>query len=964
MNFPRVALDFSQLHHEVAAGRRVTIVTPNRRLAVYLKGQYDSAQRDAGRLAWDAADILPLQAYIERMWRALAMRQPAPVPQLLSAMQCQFAWEEVVRASEDRAGLLSVPQAARQALAAWQLAHAWQLLSPLRHFAVHEDVRIFISWMQKYQAACREKNWIDSVSSPDAVAGMLADISTSVPSVLPEQLFIAGFDLVTPQQLNFFSACASAGVNVQVATPGNAVADATVRRIEFADEDDELRRCAAWARHRVIAAPGSRVAIVVPDLAGKRSAISRALMDALLPQDRAQVDNNGERGARLFNISLGRPLSDYGLVNDALALIEFSLNRPLPFPQVSALLRSPYIAHADSESAARAALDAALREMAAPEINLFSLQKKLKVVSRNDMATAVGRCEVFCERVDRVADLPAPLSSAPRSPSQKGAARTPSPQDWARHFGRILATWGFPGETSLGSSEHQVLAKFRDALASLGTLQAMQPRMNAGQALAQLRRVLADTVFQPESVGEDNAPIQVLGILESAGQHFDALWVTGLSNDAWPIAARPNPFIPAVLQRNAGVTESSAAASLALDRRITEGWAGSASEVIFSHAVAASGHAAGEQPREASALIAHVSCVNADDFLGAIVEADFAAALQTLGTREPVPDEAFETLQGPVSVRGGAGVIRDQAACPFRAFARHRLSARSLEEPHTGLDAAERGTLLHRALSLVWEQLRSHATLVALDETQLAEVVQQSVLRAMADARADGVDTLTGRFAAVEETRLCRLIGEWLVYERERAPFEVIEREQRHSVVMGGLAMHLQLDRMDRLADGTHALIDYKTGVARIVSWLGARPDEPQLPLYFVTAEQPVSTVAFARVKRGERGRVSGFEGVSAAENLLPDVAPIEQKYGMEKKGYLSWDVLVQEWESSLNVLAHDFSAGEARVDPKNGGLTCQHCDLQSICRIAEVAGYATQDNGTETGVTYADETGEGDDDE
>jgi hypothetical protein len=41
---------------------------------------------------------------------------------------------------------------------------------------------------------------------------------------------------------------------------------------------------------------------------------------------------------------------------------------------------------------------------------------------------------------------------------------------------------------------------------------------------------------------------------------------------AWPIPARPNPFIPVALQRAAGVPESSAAASLDLDSRITRGW--------------------------------------------------------------------------------------------------------------------------------------------------------------------------------------------------------------------------------------------------------------------------------------------------------------------------------------------------------------------------------------------------------
>jgi ATP-dependent helicase/DNAse subunit B len=285
--------------------------------------------------------------------------------------------------------------------------------------------------------------------------------------------------------------------------------------------------------------------------------------------------------------------------------------------------------------------------------------------------------------------------------------------------------------------------------------------------------------------------------------------------------------------------------------------------------------------------------------------------------------------------------------------------ARNLDAPHAGLDAAERGTLLHRVLSLVWGRIGSHAGLLALDRTGLDGVLLDAATQAIAEEHAWGTESLTGRFAAIERSRLIRLIGDWLEYERERAPFEVVERERKRPVTWSGLRMNLRLDRLDRLADGTHALIDYKTGVARLASWLGDRPDEPQLPLYLVTADQPVSALAFAKVRRGERGKVTGFEGVSVIENLLPDVGPIEQKRGMDKRGYVSWDVLVQEWETSLDGLASGFASGVAQVDPKNGSLTCAQCDLQSVCRIAEISAYAAMDNGSGSGPDDGAGTGE-----
>jgi ATP-dependent helicase/DNAse subunit B len=196
----------------------------------------------------------------------------------------------------------------------------------------------------------------------------------------------------------------------------------------------------------------------------------------------------------------------------------------------------------------------------------------------------------------------------------------------------------------------------------------------------------------------------------------------------------------------------------------------------------------------------------------------------------------------------------------------------------------------------------------------------------------------------------------WLTVERERLPFDVAACEEAHKVEVAGLLMRLQLDRLDRLQDGTFALIDYKTGVAQVKSWIGERPDEPQLPLYFQTAEQQISALAFARLKRG---KTFGFEGVSATENVLPNVTPIEQKRGMQDRGYVSWDVLIQEWEVALDNLAKQFVNGIAAVDPKNGGLTCAQCDLQSVCRVAEFNG-VTIDAGANTDAD--DATGASDD--
>ena len=946
MKFPSGRLDFLWLQDSMAAGERVTVVTPNRRLATYLRREYDAAQLGAGRLAWDAADILPLETFFERAYRSFGLHSAnSDLPRLVTGVQCRCMWEELVRRSDEHAGLMSSPQAAAQALAAWQSAHAWRLFPALRSFALHEDAQVFMTWVERYRQQCREQNLIDAAVLPDVMMKLMSAKDAGL--IMPAHLLTAGFDIVTPQQRDFFDACKASGLQWQAVTQDSRPQRAATKRVVFASDAEELRCCAAWARQRLEENPLARIAIVVPDLRAKRRQVARALTDSLSPGARAQVRAHRDETMGLFNVSLGQPLSDYAMVNDAVMLIEFSIGKSMPFLTVSAMLRSPYIAGADDEIASRATLDAALRETSTPEISLFALQRKLSLEGKAGSAldSSLSSVELLRARMDQLASL----GHGPARAGGDGRLQ-PSPRDWGRHFADVLKAWGFPGDRHLDSAEYQLLAKFRDAIESFTTLQLIKPRMKPDEALAQLRRILADIVFQPESsagAADRAPPIQVLGILESAGQRFDAMWVTGLDGGAWPLPARPVLFIPAVLQRSAGVTEASAAASLALDQRITDGWCSSTSELVFSHAWHESAGNANEQARDPSALIRGIPLAATAEVLNVLPPSDFAEVLQAVGVREPIPDHPLQPLPAPTAIRGGSSVIRDQAACPFRAFARHRLLAQSLKTPHAGLDAAERGTLLHRALSLVWGRIGSHAGLLSLEDPRLDDVVRGAVMQAIADARAAGIENLTGRFAELERARLAGLIGEWLAYEKERAPFEVVERERKRPVTISGLSMSLRLDRLDRLADGTHALIDYKTGKASFRSWLGGRPDEPQLPLYLITAEQAVSALAFARLKRGERGKVFGFEGVSVIENLLPDVTPVELKPGMVRKGYASWDVLVQGWESSIGSLTKGFAGGVAEADPKNGGLTCAQCDLHGICRIAEMSTCAERDVAT-----------------
>jgi len=184
--------------------------------------------------------------------------------------------------------------------------------------------------------------------------------------------------------------------------------------------------------------------------------------------------------------------------------------------------------------------------------------------------------------------------------------------------------------------------------------------------------------------------------------------------------------------------------------------------------------------------------------------------------------------------------------------------------------------------------------------------------------------------------RLIALAREWLAEELRRAPFEVVEIEKKHVETLGRLTITTRVDRIDRLADGRLAIIDYKTGKVEIAQWSDLRLSEPQLPIYCLgLGPEAVGAVLFAVVRNRHRER--GFRGLAATDGLWPSQEKALQAL-LGERGWTDFSDLCAYWRTTLTALGDDFANGAAAVDPADPRLTCRYCDLVPLCRIRECA--------------------------
>lgn len=850
-------------HQRSHAG--VVIATVNRRLARHLSTRFVQRQVAAGHTWWETPSILPLSNWLTLL-HDQALAAGISKRSRLAPLGARLRWRREVQRRHDT--LLDSDAAAREAMRAWRLAHAWQCL-PDRETYLADDVHAWCGWADAYETALQEDQLVDEATLPAHIASVLE--AGKLPS--PHTLVLAGFISPTPELQALVTAFK--GVGTQVVFPVDPP-PVVPQCVSWHDDAEELAAVAASARRRLDTSPDSVLGIVVPDLDSRRTDVLRAFDACFFPGLSPTMIDAQQRP---YDLSAGLPLLDTPVVATALQILTLSW-QGLERHGLSALLLSPYLKGAETERNDRQVLELKLRDWRIRHADLERFRRRLA----KDSVLGSPLYGVVKERAEQS-----------KSDAGKGALRS----EWASRFSRVLKAFGWPGEGH-GSDEHQAVEATHAVLDDLHALDDGE-RVSVAAALAEFRRLTRERVFQPET---PDVPIRLLGRLESHGQQFDALWITGLDSERWPAAAQPTPFLPVATQREVGMPEASPEARLDLAKQEFRHWCASAPHVIASHA-----RERDDKPLVAAPVLSNIAA-------GEHVE------LKTIDhVRAAVTTEIIDDVRGPdvmfgTSVRGGARLLEDQAACPFRAFALHRLEISSLEEAGLGLDPRQRGTFLHRALEFFWQETISQDALLALADIDLGERVQASVDKALAED-----EFVDKEIASLERERITRLMHEWLEgMEMSRPPFVVEAFEQAVEFEHAGIAIRLKIDRVDRIGDA-RVVVDYKSGTNnKINSWREPRIGNPQLPLYAL-ARDDIDGVAFAQIAR-EKCR---FIGIAGNTDLLDGIGPGDPP--------LSWDEWREHWRRALNVVVDEVAHGVAVPTP--GPDTCKYCELKGLCRVA-----------------------------
>lgn len=876
------------------------IVTASQRLARHLRDEYNRCQASQGKTVWPTLQVMPWGAFTSTLWELLGEQLKTDnsnkLPHLLSDQQSQFIWQDIIERSEWNDFLLNINATSSKAWQAWQQYQQWQL-DITQSLAWDKDTQAFKDWAHEFAHRMEAEHWIDSASSINHLLELMQTYQLPVAA----NIFTAGFEQVTPQQQKLFDQLGQIS-ELQVFATSNQ--PTTPKVLSFNSTREEFKAAIHQAKNTVIEALNThpeqpiRCAIVVPELEKHKALIERLLWQELTPSLRPEQ----EPTSGIFDISLGESLNQQPIVVTALNLLKF-LNGSIETQILQQLLLSPYFGKQQAKDAEcvqlssdRARLEKFLRTSHKQRFainELSDLAQQAKIISPS-----------FTSLIESLSD------------AQQLVKSKLTLADWVKRLTLILDTAGWPGMRTLQSREYQVQQTLYDCFNQLKQYQVFYPEaISFSNLLELLSQVVTEKQFHQEL---PKAPIQIMGLLETLGLEFDQIWLTGATYQVLPAQPNPNPFIDKQTLKQHQMPGSSAqreyeyaqqlfTSLLASSQNVTVSYPRfeGSSELLPSPFIT-------EYPEQTIAANARL----APGFINEIIE---------YSKQEKFVENYQDTDGLPLAegvVKGGTGFFRDQINCPFKAYMSYRLKVKEFEEVEQGLNAMERGSLVHSVLEAFWKEHDSNEILMDKSESQLSSLIEPYLATVLDEYREQFYYLQLADFADNEFHRLLKQLVQALQVDAKRLPFTSLPPEQSQSITIEGLTFNLKVDRIDEVEDGL-LIIDYKTGTPTRAKLYpkdkDLAPEEPQLALYAINqGDKPIAGVSFFNI--------------NAKEVRYQGIADTIEHLALDKRSAIKEPMsdIIERWQLQMSDVACDIKSGTAIVDPRS----CDYCDFASACRI------------------------------
>lgn len=381
---------------------------------------------------------------------------------------------------------------------------------------------------------------------------------------------------------------------------------------------------------------------------------------------------------------------------------------------------------------------------------------------------------------------------------------------WAHEEGEALAT---------------LLAEAHDALAHLphqppSTLPGLLDALLEGE-MVRSRRAL-----RGRDAAAEHPRVLIWGLLEARLQAVDVVVLGGLVEGVWPPATEPGPWLSRPMRAAAGLPSPEERVGLAAHDFV-------AAACCAPVAVLSCPRRRDGAPAVPSRWLARLGAFLAGQgaHLARHPAAAWATALDRPRDDRPMPAAAPQPRPAAALRPRKLSVteIETLLADPYAIYARHILRLRPLDPLEQETDALDYGKLVHRGLEFFLRDAGAAWPPNARDRLREAmdlALSEAGVRRAVFEWWGPRLRRIADWVAEQESERRCR-----------RAPLRIASEIKGEWPLAGrDFMLSGRADRIEKLADGSLAILDYKTGAPPSQAQVDAG-FAPQLPLEAAMAQ-------------------------------------------------------------------------------------------------------------------------------
>ncbi len=859
-------------------------VVPHQRLARQLWHRQRQEEMSRGLSAWEPLALTTLKAWWTALFHSL-WAEAALAPALVRLR----LWRQALAAApplEGTAPDLSWAQAMDEMQ---ELLSSYRL--PVLEVGPRESP--LVAWRRQvagiYLRLLREESWL----TPAELPGFLLQALRSGRLKLPPVIFLAGLEAPAPAEAAWLEAVAGRIRVLHLQVKGHP--QAVQAAVPLPDPGQEM----AWVAEELVACrhqeglPLHRLAVTSPNMSTYAPTFRRLLRELL-----------GDPGAAetgwAYNFSLGPTLADSPLFQAGTLLPRF-FSAGQRREDLVTLVLSPYMGALAPYRHLLPGLDRLFRE--------------------NRLEQGWPRFREVISRADELAPLLTRLDRA-------FALWQAAPLSAGEYLRRLTGTWeilGFPGP--LQNQEGAALGQLQSLLQELGPALASET-LGLGEFLEWLnlgarRRALPGP-------GQEQAGIQVLGLLEMRGLDFDRVYCLGMNSGAFPLPPRPLPLLsPLERQRVLGGTFES---QRDFSQDLFNNLLGAAPRLTLTRP-----RAVDQEDQVATPLYLgewqdtlEMAILNRPSPAWLMAPAVRAAFTAPLGATPAAPAEP--PIQVPIPPQIPITRLGVALQCPCRFFLEVLLKLRDLPEVEAGLSPLERGDLLHKLLArFAREYGRVLDESGDWDQHRAREILRRAARELLAPRLADlNWQAEWDRWLGDGE-EIPGVLWEWLRLEHQRfetgwrwvgieEPFEGLRRPGWPFALRG------RIDRLDHDPGGAELVIwDYKSGEIPKSAQVFANGAESQIPGYLLAVKE---------------GCVSSPEGVACVRAGFIGLKSIRedhlkhQDFGKQEE---DWQAVLRGWEDRVAIFCRRLIAGDFRPAPHpepagNDEGGCKYCLYKLIC--------------------------------